>query len=259
MHTLSFALDLLLAVYVVWEVAQFLSRYRQLKQALLKGDAQARTRIYHIVLAFEWTSALLALAALGFDWTKLNPKFLDLQAVPLIQLFSQGGIDRAILTGLLVGIVAGTVGAIAVRLRAKRRGVAPAANAPAPWWRKLLPDFSALLPVTARERFLWAAVAISAGFCEEVVFRGWLLTTLHSTLNLSGWALLLIAAALFGLAHVYQGATGVLLTSFGGLFFCFLYVVTGSLLVPILLHALVDVRFAFLPAPRAHKPQAAFA
>jgi uncharacterized protein len=259
MHNLSIVIDVVLAVYIVWEVARFLSRYRQLKQALANGDAQARASMYNEVLAFEWISALLALAALGFDWSKLNPKFLALESIPLIHLFSQGGVNQAILTGMLVGIVGGTVGAILFRLKANRRGAAPAVDAHAPWWRKLAPDFSALLPVTRRERYLWAAAAISAGICEEIVFRGWLLSTLHSTAKLSGWALILITAALFGLAHAYQGVTGVLATAFAGLFFCVLYVVTGSLLVPILLHALVDLRFAFLPAPQAQKPQAAYA
>jgi membrane protease YdiL (CAAX protease family) len=33
------------------------------------------------------------------------------------------------------------------------------------------------------------------------------------------------------------------------------YLKTGSLLVPILLHTAIDIRFAFLPAARAQKPE----
>ena len=35
---------------------------------------------------------------------------------------------------------------------------------------KLVPDFSALIPVTNRARLLWILVAVSAGICEELVF-----------------------------------------------------------------------------------------
>jgi membrane protease YdiL (CAAX protease family) len=260
MQVLSLAFDIILAGYVAWEVARMVPRYRQLKQAVAAGDTGARTRMYYHALTFEWVSALLALIALGFNWTKLNPRFLSLAGNALIRPFSSGGdLDRGMITGLAVDLVGGTIGFIVARLRANRRGVQPAADAPARWWRKLLPDFTALIPVTARERLLWSAAAISAGVCEETVFRGWLLAILHSRVGLGGTALVLTAAAIFGLAHTYQGITGVVLTAIAGILFCVLYVVTGSLLVPIVLHSLVDLRFAFLPAPRVRKPEAVYA
>jgi len=261
MRILSFILDIILAGYLGWEVFQFSGRYRQLKQEVANGDTRARLRIYYRALVFEWMSALLALLALGFDWNKLNPKSLALDGSNLMrQLLPNGSFDRGAATGIVVGLALGTAGFIVARLRANRRAAnAPAAPASAPWWRKLLPDFSALLPVTAHERMVWAAVAVSAGICEEVVFRGWLLATLHGPLGLRGTALIAVAAAAFGLAHAYQRIAGVLLTSLAGALFCVLYVATGSLLVPILLHILVDLRFALLPASRAQKPQTSYA
>jgi membrane protease YdiL (CAAX protease family) len=260
MHILSFIIDIVLAGYVIWEVVQFVPRYRQLKQAIAKGDAHARTRIYQRAFAFEWISALLALIALGFDWNKLNPKFLALDGSGLIQSLSKGGdFARGKIAGVLVGMALGTVGLIITRIRANRRGSAHALNAPAPWWRKLLPDFSALLPATTHERFFWAAVAVSAGICEEIVFRGWLLATLHGQAGVGGTRLILVGAAIFGLAHAYQGIPGMIMTAFAGAFFCILYVETGSLLAPILLHSLIDLRFALLPAPRIQKPQTSYA
>jgi uncharacterized protein len=122
-----------------------------------------------------------------------------------------------------------------------------------------LPDFTALIPVTTREKLTYAAAAVSAGICEEVVFRGWVLATLHSPVGLTGTTLVLVAAAIFGIAHAYQNAVGVILTTFAGLLFTALYLTTGSLLVPILLHVLIDVRFAFMPAPGPAKPATAYA
>ena len=110
-----------------------------------------------------------------------------------------------------------------------------------------------------QERWLWVAVALSAGICEEIVFRGWLLATLHDIVGLTGTALLVAASVAFGLAHVYQKVTGVVATTIAGLLFCVLYVKTGSLLLPILLHCLIDVRFAVLPAPRTAQTQTAYA
>jgi CAAX protease family protein len=255
MHFVSFIFDLILAGYIGWEVLQFNGQYRQLKQDIANGDTQARTRVYYRALAFEWISALLAVIALEFDWNRLNPASLDLGGSQLmLWLSSGGGFDRGAVAGVLCGIVLGTVGFAVARLRANRRGAVALASPPR--WRRLLPDFSALLPVSARERILWAAVAVSAGVCEEVVFRGWLLATLHGTLGLAGTTLVLSAAAIFGLAHAYQRAAGMVLTAVAGIILCLLYIKTGSLLVPILLHILIDLRFAFLPAPRAGKVQA---
>jgi membrane protease YdiL (CAAX protease family) len=258
MHILSLALDILLACYIAWEVLKFHPRYKKLKQSIADGDPDARLRIYREGLVFEWITALLALLAIRFDWSQLNPKSLDLGALPMIRAFtSNADLDRGMIGGVLFGVAFGTIVFFVARIRSNRRGGAPATEKPSPW-RKLLPDFSALVPVTGRERLLWAAVAISAGVCEEVVFRGWLLSTLHGSVGLAGMALLLVAAALFGLAHTYQGITGVIATALAGLFFCVLYVTTGSLLVPILLHCLIDVRFAFLPSP-TQKPRAVYA
>ena len=244
MRILSLAVDLILTGYVIWEVTRFLPQYRQLKEALARGDSQARTTMYRQAIVFEWLSALLAVVALGFDWHKLTPSSLALESSSLIQGIPRD-IDRPAMIGVLCGIAIGTVVFIVARLRG--RGVA---NPRLLWLRKLIPDFSALIPSTPRERILWAFVALSAGICEEVVFRGWLLSTLHSNLALNGTMLIVVAAALFGLAHIYQGPTGVLATGLAGLVFCLLFVHTGSLLIPIALHSLVDLRFAILPAPR---------
>jgi uncharacterized protein len=254
----SIVFDIILAAYVAWEVVRFIPRYRRLKQAITDGDTRARAHEYYQALVFEWVSALLAIVALGFSWGKLNPRSLALESAALMVPFSHGDFNRGMIGGVIFGIAIGFVGFVVARLKANRRG----ATSPEPraaWWRKFIPDFSALIPVTAMERLLWAAVAISAGICEELVFRGWLLATLHGTIGLNGTALILVASGVFGLAHAYQGVTGVILTAFAGAFFCILYVATGSLLIPILLHAAVDVRFAFLPTLRTQKRQAVYA
>ncbi|MEJ7704018.1 MAG: CPBP family intramembrane glutamic endopeptidase [Geodermatophilaceae bacterium] len=51
----------------------------------------------------------------------------------------------------------------------------------------------------------------------------------------------------FGLAHLYQGRGGVVTTSVLGALLTFLYVGTGTLLVPMLVHAAIDLRILWVP------------
>lgn len=258
---MTYAVDVVLLIFVVREIHGFASRYRLLKHELAQGDREARLRLYRRVLRFQWVSAALALTALRFDWNALRPDSLSLDSVPFVSAFlSGGGLRDGALTGIGMGVGLGTLGLILLRLRTRRsrdpRGVT--ATSPVARWRRLLPDFTAVLPVTARERWMWLAVSISAGICEEIVFRGWLLSVLHAPVGLTGTALIVAASVGFGLAHLYQGPGGVLLTGFAGVLFCALYVASGGLLVPILLHIAVDARFALLPAGsegRTRSPQ----
>ena len=61
-----------------------------------------------------------------------------------------------------------------------------------------------LLPKTAAEVGSWFLTCISAGFCEEFVFRGYVQRQL---LALSGSTLISVLgqAVVFGLMHAYQG------------------------------------------------------
>jgi membrane protease YdiL (CAAX protease family) len=61
-----------------------------------------------------------------------------------------------------------------------------------------------LLPRTTIESILWIFVAITAGICEELMFRGFLQ---RQILTLTGSAVLAIGAQaiLFGATHAYQG------------------------------------------------------
>jgi membrane protease YdiL (CAAX protease family) len=66
-----------------------------------------------------------------------------------------------------------------------------------------------LLPQGAVETLLWIAVSISAGFSEEVVYRGYLQRQIFA-LSGSASAAVLVQALLFGLSHAYQGVKQVI-------------------------------------------------
>jgi uncharacterized protein len=98
------------------------------------------------------------------------------------------------------------------------------------------------LPASSLERRWFAALSIIAAFCEELLFRGFLLRYLHtSPLHLGlNWALL-IAAAAFGAHHLYQGAKGFASASIGGLVFTAILFLTGSLWASMVYHAASDL------------------
>ncbi|UII20095.1 CPBP family intramembrane glutamic endopeptidase [Fulvivirga ligni] len=93
-------------------------------------------------------------------------------------------------------------------------------------------------------------IIISAGFGEEILFRGFVYRQINIVLpNFKGKILLIIvlSAILFSIPHWYQGPGGVMITFIFGLAFATLYVKTNfNLLATILLHSLVDGLFITL-------------
>lgn len=97
-----------------------------------------------------------------------------------------------------------------------------------------------LFPRNRAEVLATLAPAVNAGLSEEIFFR--LALPLLATLATgSAWAGVAIATATFGLVHWYQGWKGVLLTGLVGLLLTSIYLDAGTLIHPIVIHALVDV------------------
>jgi len=97
-----------------------------------------------------------------------------------------------------------------------------------------------LLPRTRREWPHFSLLALTAGVCEELLFRGFLVWVLGHALG-SPWAVMGAQAVLFGLAHAYQGPRGMLLTGALGAFLGAVVWVTGSLWAAMVIHALMDL------------------
>ena len=106
-----------------------------------------------------------------------------------------------------------------------------------------------MLPRTAGERRLFTVVGVTAGVCEEWLYRGFFLAVVAAVAGgLPDAVLVAVAAVAFGLAHAYQGPAGVVTTGVLGGVMAALYLSTGSLLLPVLLHAAIDLRFLLVPA-----------
>lgn len=102
-------------------------------------------------------------------------------------------------------------------------------------------DIRALLPRSRAELKYGVGLGVSAGVFEELLFRLALPALLFGIVG-SGPLAFGIAAVLFGMLHVYQGPLGILFATLLGLVFAALYVLTGSIAAPIVLHVLVDLR-----------------
>ena len=79
-------------------------------------------------------------------------------------------------------------------------------------------NLQAMLPHGGAEIALWLALSLTAGICEETIFRGYLQRQFMA-LTRSAPAGILLSAAAFGAAHAYQGFRMVILISLYGAMF----------------------------------------
>ncbi|SDX96037.1 CAAX protease self-immunity [Modestobacter sp. DSM 44400] len=207
----------------------------------LKVDPAARQSLYRRLLVLEWGLAVVALVVwlsapdvgapqVGLAWPRQWP----------------GPVTLAVCLALLVLVVLSTrtlrSGALAGPPPPARPGEGRHAEPPGH-------TTLALLPRTGLERRLFAVVGVTAGVCEEWLYRGFFLAVVAALApGLPGALLVLVAAAGFGLAHAYQGPGGVLTTGVLGGVLAAVYLQSGSLLLPVLLHVLIDLRFLIVPA-----------
>jgi len=105
-----------------------------------------------------------------------------------------------------------------------------------------------ILPQSTMELLPFLALAITAGLCEEFLYRGFAMAVL-TRLGVVAWVAVLVSSILFGLAHLYQGRGGLVSTMFVGIVLGIGRVMYGSLVPVIFWHAAVDV-IAGIAGPR---------
>jgi membrane protease YdiL (CAAX protease family) len=102
-------------------------------------------------------------------------------------------------------------------------------------------DISSLLPRARGELIYGVGLSLNAGLMEELLFRLGMPALLFGITG-NGVLSFLVASVLFGLLHIYQKFWGVLGATILGLVFSLLYLLTNSIVVVIVVHALVDLR-----------------
>jgi uncharacterized protein len=97
-----------------------------------------------------------------------------------------------------------------------------------------------LLPRSPGEKAAFVGVSVTAGVCEELVFRGFLIPALVVVLGSLPLAVV-VSSLVFGFLHGYQGVVGIVRTGTLGLLLAIPFVVTGSILPSIIAHFALDV------------------
>lgn len=195
---------------------------------------------YKILCAWMWIASSVAVASVGFRNASTIAPTQD-EAVWLIGHAWVRFVVEAVIA-LFFALMFMPYATVTWRRLKKRPRTYRSAAA--------LKSFEYFFPATRTERRGWVLVCITAGVCEETLFRGFMLQYLHVlpwTLNLT--LALVISSVIFGLNHLYEGIHGVVGSAFAGFLFGLLFLLGGNLLLPIVVHALVDLRaLVILPA-----------
>ena len=203
---------------------------RRLRALGPEAAAAMRPRMWARAILSQWA----LVASLSAWWLVRHRSFADLGLVPHVGWGFGGVVLGIVLMGALSLAQARQIATNAdLRERARRQ----------------LEGVKTLMPASSAEWPGFASLAITAGICEEFLFRGFVTWMLSHWLPFA-WQALLAQGVLFGLAHAYQGVRGIFVTGAVGLFMGALVWVTGSLWAPMLLHALIDLQAGRHGAPR---------
>jgi uncharacterized protein len=190
-------------------------------------DPRAKLREYKILVAALWISSGLALYAAGreiFSLHILSPHIAQLHHPKVAWAYCAAAAVLAIAMVLLPHFQALSGG------KARQRIM------------KHYDLLAFFLPKTSGEYRWFGVLAVSAGFCEEVLFRGFLIGYFGAEpWRLGFLAAVALAALAFGANHLYQGAKEIPTKAFAGFIFSGLYLVTGSLWVPVAVHMITDL------------------
>src|SRR5438045_183706 len=215
-------LDLALIVLfsAVWPLVEYFVLWPRHVRAVDAGDPGARSRTYTRTLWEEWLFSAAVVAVMLYAGRSLG----------VLNLASPHGWRLAVGVALPLAYLALIV--TQGRMLAGR----PEALTKL---RKRLQPLRALVPHTPAEYRLFVPLSITAGICEELLFRGYLVWVLRSWIGLYPAAV--ASMIVFGLGHAYQGFKFGVRAFLAGVFMGLLALTTGSILPGMALHALIDL------------------
>jgi membrane protease YdiL (CAAX protease family) len=181
------------------------------------GAHPSRVRSYMLILLLEWLLFALVLGGVWRSQTSLRIVLGD-------RWRSAGQVlrDIAIAMGFWI-VAAGLLWLFGMLLRIHENGAAMAA----------------MLPHGGVELACWIALSITAGICEETIFRGYLQPQFMA-MTRSAPAGILLSAVVFGAAHAYQGVRMTILIGLYGAMFGILAYLRGSVRPGMMAHAWQD-------------------
>ena len=211
---------LVFIIAIVYPIAGLFG-FRRLLRRVAAGESVNRSELYRNTMVGHWTLLLICMAiwaGAARPWSALG---LGLQLDPRFAI-------AAILT--VLGIVV---------LLMQVREVKSATQKQLDRIRKRFGKLSLIIPQNGNELARFYGLSITAGIVEEILWRGFLIWYLSQFMPL--WAAALVSIIGFGLAHAYQGIAHLPLVTAVGAAFTGLYLLSGSIWLPIILHAAVDI------------------
>ena len=110
---------------------------------------------------------------------------------------------------------------------------------------------SRLAPYSRAELMAWFVLSLSAGICEEFIFRGYLQLQ-FARISDRVWVGVIASALIFGFSHGYEGLSGMLLiVAFGALFSIF-RLVRGNVRAGMMAHCWHDFLSGMMLSAIAH-------
>jgi membrane protease YdiL (CAAX protease family) len=209
--------------------------FRRLQRRAANGEIINRAELYLQTALGQWLLLVIALAG----WAGASRPW---STIGFVMNYDLRFVLGAILTLIAIGFLVFQI-----------RKVMTANDTELVKVKRSFETVSLLLPRNGNELARFYGLSVTAGIVEEILWRGFLIWYLGQFMPL--WAAAVVGAIGFGVAHAYQGWSQVTPVILVGAAFGGLYLLTGSLLLPIILHAAVDIlqgRLAYEVNRRSH-------
>lgn len=207
-------------IAIVYPVAGFIG-FRRLLTRVAAGEPVKRLELYRNTLIGHWSLFFGFIAIWIYnarEWSAVGLEF-----------------EPDLWTG--VGAVLTLLGIIALLYQIRQVQSAPQEEVDK--LSKRFGKLSIIIPRNGAELAGFYGLAVTAGIVEELLWRGFMIWYLGQYMSL--WAAALISTIGFGLAHAYQGARNLPQITAVSAAMVALYLLSGSIWLPIILHAAIDI------------------
>jgi membrane protease YdiL (CAAX protease family) len=212
----------LLFLFVLVTLVEGLVFFPKFKAAVAAGVPDARAKAYRRTTIGQWVFSAVVVVA----WIVTRRSWTALGLVPQSDWHFRAAL------GVLAGIVAFGLH--------QSRSIARLADKPddVALYRERLSELRYLLPHTREEYRRFVLLSVTAGVCEELLVRGYLMWVLRSYMGVT--AAIAVSAVAFGLGHAYQGVKGIVKTTVVGVVMNLIVLLSGWLVPAMIVHAIID-------------------
>lgn len=207
-------------VAIVYPIVAFVS-FRRLLKRVADGERVDRSQLYRNTIISHWTLFFICMVI----W------------VSAARPWSAMGVSLEIDWWFGLAVIVTIAGIVALVMQG--RHVKALSAEEIAQLRSKLGSVSIIIPQNGNELARFYGLSVTAGIVEEILWRGFLIWYLTQFMPL--WVAAVISGIGFGLAHAYQGISHLPQITAVGLLFAALYVISGSIWLPIIMHAAVDI------------------